>query len=238
MICLSLALAGCASAHKPVSTATYYTYTVPAAPQTITVPAALPAITTAVTGVKYHTVRPGETMWSISKMYNVSLDDLARANSITDVRVVEKGRVLVIPPASAAAAGTPAYTAAAKPSFIWPVRGSVISRFGDKDETSVNKGIDISAYQGKPVVAARAGKVVYCDSLLKGFGQTVIIDHSNGYQTVYSYNSAILVKVGDPVRQSQTIAKVGQSGRAQEPMLHFEIRRNGVPQDPMGYLTN
>jgi murein DD-endopeptidase MepM/ murein hydrolase activator NlpD len=207
-------------------------------PQTITIPKVIPAIATAVTGVIYHTVKPGETLWSISKMYNVSLDSLAKANSIADTRVVEKGRLLVIPAATSTAVSTSDYAAAKKPFFAWPIRGSVISRFGEKVETSVNKGIDISAAQGKAVVAAKAGRIVYCDSYFKGFGQTVIIDHTEGYQTVYSYNSAILVKVGDSVRQNQAIAKVGQSGRAKEPMLHFEIRHNGEPQDPIRYLPD
>jgi Membrane-bound metallopeptidase len=201
-------------------------------------PRVVPAIATAVTGITYHTVKPGETLWSISKMYNVSLDSLAKANSIADTRVVEKGRLLVIPAASNTAVRTSYYAKALRPSFAWPVRGTIISRFGEKVETSVNKGIDISAVQGKAVVAAKAGRIVYCDSYFKGFGQTVIIDHTEGYQTVYSYNSAILVKVGDSVQQNQAIAKVGQSGRAKEPMLHFEIRHNGEPQDPSSYLTN
>jgi lipoprotein NlpD len=79
--------------------------------------------------------------------------------------------------------------------------------------------------------------VVYRDSQLKGFGQTIIIDHGDGYQTVYSYNSAILVNVGDDVRQRDAIAKVGSSGRAKEPTLHFEIRRNGEPHNPEFYLS-
>jgi len=197
----------------------------------------VPAIVSATgTGVTYHTVKQGETLWSISKMYNVSLDSLAKANSIADTRVVEKGRVLVIPSAQSPSVRPTGYVAAKRPSFAWPVRGTVVSRFGETVNSSVNKGIDISAAEGGDVVAAKAGRVVYCDSYFKGFGQTVIIDHAEGYQTVYSYNSEILVKVGDAVRQNQTIAKVGESGRARIPMLHFEIRFNGESQDPLNYL--
>ena len=99
-----------------------------------------------------------------------------------------------------------------------------------------NKGVDIRAIEGSAVRASRAGKVVYCDSQLKGFGKTVILDHGNNYQTVYSYNRDILVKVGDVVEQNTVIAKVGRTGRAREPSLHFEIRRNGEPQNPIYYL--
>jgi murein DD-endopeptidase MepM/ murein hydrolase activator NlpD len=191
--------------------------------------------------VQYHTVKPGETMWGISRMYGVDLDALAKANSIVDNRSIEKGQVLIVPlmPFSEKTRQAPAaYSSAKKISFCWPVKGSVISRFGDKTDAGVNKGIDISASEGMRVVASMDGKVVYCDSHLKGFGQTVIIDHTDGYQTVYSYNSEILVKAGDTVRQGEVIAKVGQSGRAKAPMLHFEIRHDGEPQNPARYLAN
>lgn len=195
------------------------------------------------TGVLCHTVRPGETLWSISKTYNVDLDTLARANNIGDNSLIEKGQVLTIP--SGATVPKRQILAPFKPRpavsrstwFAWPVRGPIVSRFGEKLESGINKGIDIRAAEGVSVAASRAGKVVYCDSQLKGFGTTVIIDHLDGFQTVYSYNSAIIVNVGDEVRQNQTIAKVGQSGRAQEPMLHFEIRKDGEPVDPTRYLA-
>lgn len=121
--------------------------------------------------------------------------------------------------------------------FMWPVKGEIASYFGLKVDKSVNKGIDIRASEGTDVFASRAGKVVYCDSRLKGFGNTVIIDHMDGFQTVYSYNSFIAVKVGDLVEQNDIIARVGSSGRACGNMLHFEIRKNGAPQNPELYLS-
>ena len=170
------------------------------------------------------------------------MDELARINSIKNTGAIEKGQVLTIPARSgtAPAARTAKalnYTPARAGFFLWPVRGAVVSRFGSKIDKGINKGIDISAGEGTSVLASKAGKVVYRDSQFKGFGQTVIIDHMDGYQTVYSYNADILVNVGDMVRQRDTIAKVGSSGRAKEPTLHFEIRRNGEPQNPEFYLT-
>ncbi len=123
-----------------------------------------------------------------------------------------------------------------KEAFAWPVRGCIISSFGDKVGRVRNKGVDISAADGSNVRAAKAGKVVYCDSYLKGFGKTVILDHGNNYQTVYSYNQEILVRVGDVVEQNTVIARVGRTGRAKEPSLHFEIRKSGEPQNPSYYL--
>jgi len=125
---------------------------------------------------------------------------------------------------------------AARGSFAWPVRGYILSPFGAKVDKVINKGIDIRAVEGSDVRAARAGRVVYCDSRHKGFGKTVILDHGSSLQTVYSYNSRILVNVGDAVRQNEVIAKAGRTGRAKEASLHFEIRKDGIPQDPLYYL--
>ena len=124
----------------------------------------------------------------------------------------------------------------ASDSFVWPIRGHVISAFGSDVDRVRNKGIDIRADLGANVMASRAGRVVYSDSHLKGFGKTIILDHGDNYQTVYSYNSDILVNVGDPVRQNDVIARVGRTGRAKEPSLHFEIRKDGEPQNPAYYL--
>ena len=239
----SLLIAGCATTKRNVYRATRTNYT-PYTAARPTAPCAdemvIENVAMAETGTNatVHTVKPGETLWSISKMYNVDLDSLAKTNSITDARVIEKGQVLTIPTAPKAPSRPTSFKPAKTASFAWPVRGTIISRFGENTDATINKGIDIRASHGQDVVAAKDGRVVYCDSYFKGFGQTVIVDHMDGYQTVYSYNSDIIVKVGDMVRQNEVIAKVGQSGRAQEPMLHFEIRCNGEPQDPIRYLSN
>ena len=241
----SLLIAGCTTtqrnAHRTMRTNyTPYTaarYTAPCADEVV-IENVVMAQAQTVTGATTHTVKPGETLWSISKMYNVDLNSLAKANSITDTSAIEKGQVLTIPTAQRAPSRPTSFKQAKTASFAWPVRGTIISRFGENTDGTVNKGMDIRANNGQDVVAAKAGRVVYCDSYFKGFGQTVIVDHMDGYQTVYSYNSDILVKVGDMVRQNEIIAKVGQSGRAQEPMLHFEIRSNGEPQDPIRYLSD
>jgi len=120
--------------------------------------------------------------------------------------------------------------------FIWPVTGEVIFPFSAKKGRVKNKGIDINADEGESVVASRSGKVVYLDEGFKGYGKTVILDHGNGYQTVYAYNSDILVDIGKTVNQKERIAKVGKTGRAKRASLHFEIRKNGEPQNPLSYL--
>lgn len=189
-------------------------------------------------GSLHHTIAPGETLWSISKRYGVDVETIANANSINNSKSIEVGQILTIPGASLRNyAKTVNYSARRSSTFIWPISGGVVAGFGSKVDKSVNKGIDIKASEGANVAASRAGKVVYCDSHLKGFGQTVIIDHMDGFQTVYSYNADIAVKVGDMVEQRDIIARVGSSGRAHVPMLHFELRRNGEPMNPEFYLS-
>jgi lipoprotein NlpD len=199
-----------------------------------------PIETRTIVGGMSHTVKSGETLWSISKMYGVDLNALVRANSLQDSSVVNRGQVLLIP-GSARQVAAPRYSAsytAGNDSFVWPVNGYVLAPFGSKIDRIRNKGVDIRASEGANVKASRSGRVVYCDSRLKGFGKTVILDHSDNYQTVYSYNSDILVRVGDIVQQNETIARVGRTGRAKEPSLHFEIRKDGEPQNPAYYLSH
>ncbi|MFA6142252.1 MAG: LysM peptidoglycan-binding domain-containing M23 family metallopeptidase [Candidatus Omnitrophota bacterium] len=190
--------------------------------------------TSNIRGIHY-TVRPGDTVWSISRMYGVDMDTILKANSIHDSSAIERGQVLIIP--ATLKPKEPRNLSYSSESFIWPVKGCTIASYGDKIDNAINKGIDIQAPDGASVTASRSGRVVYCDSHLKGFGKTVILDHGDNYQTVYSYNSEILVKVGDNVSRRDIIARVGRSGRAKEASLHFEIRKDGKPRNPMYYLS-
>jgi len=195
------------------------------------------ADTKTISGV-YHYVKKGETLWGMSKLYGVDMSVILKANNIQDARDIERGQRLLIPqvgPQVKREEERKNYSY--KDFFAWPIRGSVISFYGSKLDRTKNKGIDICAAEGASVVASRAGKVVFCDEWLKGFGRTVILDHGDSFQTVYAYNSLILVTVGDFVEQNTTIAKVGRGGRAKEPSLHFEIRRDGEPQNPFYYLS-
>jgi lipoprotein NlpD len=101
--------------------------------------------------------------------------------------------------------------------------------------TEANKGIDIAGRVGDPVYASAAGKVVYSGSGLRGYGNLIIIAHKSNYLSAYAHNSKILVKEGQQVSKGQKIAEVGNSD-ADQPKLHFEIRREGKPLDPSRYL--
>jgi len=116
-------------------------------------------------------------------------------------------------------------------SFIWPIKGRVLKRFS----LTRNKGIDIVGKQGQPVKSAEAGKVVYCAQGLIGFGKLIIIKHNDDYLSAYANNSRLLVNEGQNVKKGQVIAKVGDVG-IKRTSLHFEIRKNGKPVNPIHLL--
>jgi murein DD-endopeptidase MepM/ murein hydrolase activator NlpD len=123
------------------------------------------------------------------------------------------------------------------PSFRWPVRGRVIAGFGPKPNGLQNDGIDVSVPEGTPVKAAEDGVIAYAGNELKGYGNLVLVRHSNGFVTAYAHASEILVKRGDQVKRGQVIARSGQTGNVSSPQLHFEIRKGANPVDPTQYLS-
>lgn len=121
-------------------------------------------------------------------------------------------------------------------ALSWPVPGrEILSPFGAPRRGHRHTGLDIRGRQGEPVTAAAAGKVVYSGKM-QGYGKTVILDHGGGIETLYAHNDRLLVTVGDVVSPRQRIATVGRTGNATTEHCHFEVRRNGVPSDPLSYL--
>jgi len=125
--------------------------------------------------------------------------------------------------------------------FEAPVTGRVITNFGPRrheryDISTISNGIAISIPENTPVRAFADGEVVFAD-WFTGAGRMIIIDHKNGFHTVYSYNNALVVQRGDMVAKGQLIAESGRTGSATEPSLHFEIRRNGLPVNPLDFIT-
>ena len=119
------------------------------------------------------------------------------------------------------------------PKWSWPAKGKLIAKFSAK--SPANKGIDIAGRLGESVSAAAAGSVVYAGSGLLGYGNLVIIKHNEQYLSAYAHNKRLLVKESQKVKAGQTIAELGSSG-TDKVKLHFEIRRQGKPVDPMLYL--
>ncbi|MCF7822272.1 MAG: M23 family metallopeptidase [Mariprofundaceae bacterium] len=117
----------------------------------------------------------------------------------------------------------------------WPLNARVTSRFGRRG-SRMHDGIDIGAKEGTPVYAAAAGEVVYSDQRLSGYGKLIIIRHSRDMFTAYAHNQRNLVRKGNRVKSGDVIARVGRTGRASGPHLHFEVRRGSTPVDPLAYL--
>lgn len=128
-------------------------------------------------------------------------------------------------------------TTSALPTFRWPVRGKVVTSYGAKTNGKSNDGINLAVPEGTPVKAAEDGVVAYSGNELKGYGNLVLVRHSNGYVTAYAHASELLVKRGDPIKRGQVIAKSGQSGEVASPQLHFEIRKGSSPVDPLQFLN-
>ncbi|MBN1208170.1 MAG: M23 family metallopeptidase [Myxococcaceae bacterium] len=123
---------------------------------------------------------------------------------------------------------------ATKGMIDWPLRGVLYGRFGKKGREP-HDGIDLAAPSGTPVKTAQDGTVLYAGEQ-QGYGLIVIVQHPNGLITLYAHNRDLRVKTGQTVRRSQVIATVGESGRTSGPHLHFEVRVEGKPVDPLRYL--
>ncbi|MBP6599668.1 MAG: peptidoglycan DD-metalloendopeptidase family protein [Giesbergeria sp.] len=211
----------------------------------------------------YYSVKPGDTLIRIGLESGQSWKDVARWNNLENANLIEVGQVLrVIPPVASVAAAdsggvvarpvvvapvTPAAPTASAPkpanpaasageddvAFIWPSSGTLLAGF---DEAR-NKGYDISGKAGDPVVAAADGRVVYAGAGLRGYGNLIILKHNNTFLTAYAHNQALLVKEDQAVRKGQKIAEMGSTD-ADRVKLHFEIRRQGKPVDPVRYLPS
>jgi murein DD-endopeptidase MepM/ murein hydrolase activator NlpD len=152
----------------------------------------------------------------------------------------QKARMVQETPADDIAAESPGKAAdatGALPTFRWPVRGKVITSYGAKTNGKSNDGINLAVPEGTPVKAAEDGVVAYSGNELKGYGNLVLVRHSNGYVTAYAHASELLVKRGDTIKRGQIIAKSGQSGEVGSPQLHFEIRKGSSPVDPLQFLN-
>ena len=213
-----------------------------------------------------HKVRPGETLYAIAWRYNWDHEDLARANGIPAPYRIYPGQVISLekkpPPLATQSAKTPTRSNSnqssrykkpvthTKPvqekvanqrhknvhmSWSWPAKGPVIETFSL--EKRVNKGIDLSGNHGEPVFAAADGKVVYSGTGLIGYGNLIIIKHNDVFLSAYAHNSRLLVKEGQTAKAGQKIAEIGSSGASRD-KLHFEIRRNGKPVNPLQYLPS
>ena len=120
--------------------------------------------------------------------------------------------------------------------FLWPVKGNLLSKFGDKGGGLRNDGINVAAPKGAPIHAAENGVVIYAGNELKGFGNLLLVKHADGWMTAYAHAESLVAKRGDQVKKGQVIARVGATGNVDAPQLHFELRHKKVAMDPIPQL--
>lgn len=210
-----------------------------------------------------YVVRSGDTLFSIAWRYGLDFRKLANANRVSSPYVIYPGQKILLeekivispqkqtsriqanrnvgstakknqtrpPVAVSKVKAKPAHSNPG--TWHWPTKGKVISTFGSGG--SVHKGIDIAGKLGEPVIATAAGRVVYAGSGILGYGNLLIVKHSEQYLSAYGHNSRLLVKEGAEVKARQKIAEKGNSG-TNKVKLHFEIRREGKPIDPIRML--
>jgi lipoprotein NlpD len=191
-----------------------------------------------------HTVRRGETLYTIAWRYGRDHRDLARWNNLGDGSLIYPGQVIRLTPPAGGVAGVrprpeaaparlPEISEQPAPAWAWPTRGRIDVDFGGRPGSGT--GILIGGRAGQPIQAAAGGRVVYSGGGLIGYGKLIIVKHNDTYLSAYGHNSALLVKEGDAVRKGQRIATMGE-GPGRQPRLHFEIRKNGQPVNPKHYL--
>jgi len=186
----------------------------------------------------YHVVERGQTLWRIAQVYEISLDRLVEANEIDEPERLAIGTRLWIPGAREHRAVPVTVTGGNGARFLWPVPGGrVISGFGVQRPSHRHQGLDIAAAAGEAVQAAEDGTVRYAGSSMRGYGKTLIIDHGEGWTTLYAHNSALIARQGQRVKRGELIARVGRSGNASTEHCHFEIRRGEVPINPTPLLS-
>ena len=210
------------------------------------VPREKPSLTPEMKGV-YHLVERHQTFYRICKTYGVDLKEVASLNGIMDPSKIQTGQRIFIPGAKkvlkveiyiddvVAEPVEKAKIAYKKLDFIWPVEGNINNVF-EEAESRRHQGIDISSPLGTPIKASNAGTVIYSNNTIKGYGNLIILRHSEEYVTVYAHNQVNLVEEGTWVEKGEIIGKVGQTGRTSGPHLHFEIRKNNKAMDPLLFL--
>jgi len=202
------------------------------------------------------TVRKGDTLYSIAQRYDMTTWQLASINGLSSPYTIRPGQTLKLgsaktyqPPVtdgttakttSTSKATSKSATASlpednSKLSWQWPVHGKLITTF--KSNKTGRKGIDIAGTEGRAIKAAAPGKVVYSGNGLISYGNLVIIKHNRTYLSAYAHNRKLLVKEGDTIKAGQKIAELGKTG-TDSPRLHFEIRKNGKPVNPLKYLPS
>ncbi|HHA2488349.1 TPA: peptidoglycan DD-metalloendopeptidase family protein [Stenotrophomonas maltophilia] len=203
-------------------------------------------------------VRKGDTIYALARIHDITPADLIAWNSLDNPSTIHPGQVIRLYPAGASGGRAPATvvtpprsggssggstTSAPAPAPVgpvksniawrWPADGAIVGRYVAGDATK--QGVDIAGTSGQPVKATANGVVVYSGAGLVGYGELIIIKHSDQWLSAYGHNRKRLVNEGQSVKAGEQIAEMGRTG-ANRDMVHFEIRYNGKPVDPQQYL--
>lgn len=190
-----------------------------------------------------HTIKAGDTGFSIALDYGVPWEQIAIANGMEPNASLQAGKVLLIPtvitpPAAAATPPSPAPSASARPAprFAWPITGPMRRGFTPRSSDSHHDGIDITAPRGTAARAVAAGSVIFAAPEPEQFGNLVVVDHGGGWHSAYGSLERITVKRGDKVTKGERVGLVGNTSVTGKTELHFELRKDGKPVDPIGEL--
>lgn len=180
-----------------------------------------------------HTVKPEQTIWSIARQYGADWQKIVADNPDLDADALHPGEKVFVRGATLhnereVSRGT------VELIFGWPTPGTISSAFGYR-WGAMHTGIDIAADTGQTIRAARSGRVTHA-GWLGGYGLTVIVDHGRGWETLYGHASSLYVGAGEVVQSGQPLAATGSTGNSTGPHLHFEVRKQGVPVNPLPFL--
>jgi len=174
----------------------------------------------------YYSIKQGDSLWKISNQYNVSVEKIMRDNGISSPYNLKVGQKIFIP----------RYSTAAKGDFLWPLKGNIVNYFNEFVDSSLNRGVNIQAISTNREVKASSGGKVTFSNPLKGWGKTIILKHSSNLYTIYANLDQASAKEGNNVNKGEVIGMVA-SGKDGNYILHFEVRKKNIPEDPLKYLN-
>ena len=182
-----------------------------------------------------YTVNEGDTLWSLAEKFGISIEEMVEHNDLEEAGLLLAGEQLAIPLSKAVIMAATKHVQVNIPKLEnWPVTGVVSSVFGMR-RGRLHRGTDIAADWGRPIKAVADGRVIFAGER-GNYGRAVIIDHGNGFRSLYAHSSRLEVKTGERVREGQVIARIGSTGRSTGPHLHLELLYRGVPLNPEHYL--
>ena len=196
---------------------------------------------------KRYKIKKGDTLYKIAKCSSTNILEIKNKNNNLNEKKLIVGSVINLPYYSIDNCKLKSKKIAkknrsikksikSKEIFIWPVQGSIITYFGKQKGGRKNDGINILSVKGNPVRAAMTGKVIYRGNELLAWGNLIIIKHKNNWTTAYAHLDKLLVKKGEIIKTGDIIASVGATGNVDKSQLHFQVRKNSKPLDPMKFL--